>query len=224
MENSYSNNIVLGGGVVDLDRFVDSAVFTIERDTCVNAINLHNNMNWKFIVKEGKALTINLFDYAVALGVKFDIELYDNSKLFLNGAFISEQKYEIDITTKLYGDNINADVRFRGVNETQGIVRVSMEGVVAGETKGNVLNEYIKVINKSKLSNVLIPNLIVNSNEVEANHGASISKISEEEKFYLLSKGIDAHHAEKMIEEGFLLSVIDDEEIREKIKNILVGR
>ena len=76
---------------------------------------------------------------------------------------------------------------------------------------------------KSEISNVLIPNLVVNTNEVEANHGVSIGGIDEDEMFYLMSKGISKATAKKLIEEGFILSIMPDD-IKERIKNILVGR
>ncbi len=206
-----------------MDKYIDDARIVIKEDTIINAVNLHNNMNLTIVVEEECNLELNLFDYAVSLEINLDIELHDRSTLTLNGAFISEIKYELNVDAKLYGDNIYACVDIRGVNEREGTVKINMNGTVAGETHGNVLNEYAKVLNKSELSNVLIPNLIVNTNDVEANHGVSIGSIDEKELFYLMSKGIDRHNAVKIIEEGFLEAIMP-EDVKEKIKNILVGR
>ena len=98
-----------------------------------------------------------------------------------------------------------------------------MDGTVAGETKDNTLNEYARIINKSEASNVMIPNLVVNTNEVMANHGVSVGSIDEDELFYLATKGINKYTAQKLVEEGFILSIMNDE-IKERIKNILLGR
>lgn len=223
MNRDYVNNIILSGGIVELDKYIDDARIVIKEDTIINAVNLHNNMNLTIVVEEECNLELNLFDYAVSLEINLDIELHDRSTLTLNGAFISEIKYELNVDAKLYGDNIYACVDIRGVNEREGTVKINMNGTVAGETHGNVLNEYAKVLNKSELSNVLIPNLIVNTNDVEANHGVSIGSIDEKELFYLMSKGIDRHNAVKIIEEGFLEAIMP-EDVKEKIKNILVGR
>ncbi len=206
-----------------MDKYIDDARIVIKEDTIINAVNLHNNMNLTIVVEEECNLELNLFDYAVSLEINLDIELHDRSTLTLNGAFISEIRYELNVDAKLYGDNIYACVDIRGVNEREGTVKINMNGTVAGETHGNVLNEYAKVLNKSELSNVLIPNLIVNTNDVEANHGVSIGSIDEKELFYLMSKGIDRHNAVKIIEEGFLEAIMP-EDVKEKIKNILVGR
>lgn len=223
MNNEHENKIILSGGTHDLDKFNDSAQIIIKGKTHVNAINLHNNMNLFFILEKDASLVLNLFDYALDLKTDITIQADDNSSFVVNAAFISEVKYELNIDTKLYGNNINGSLNVRGINELEGIVKVVMNGTVAGETKENVLSEYARIINKSNFSNILIPNLIVNTNEVEANHGVSVGHISEEQVFYLMSKGITRTTAIKMIEEGFILSIMSDD-VKQKIQNILVGR
>ena len=223
MNKDKLNNIILGGGVVDLDKYINSAKITIKEDTIINAINLHNNMDLKMLVKSGKNLVINMFDYAVNLNTHLEIELEDRSNLTINCTFIAEVKYELDIDTKLYGDNIKTKVNIRGINEPEGIVRITMNGTVAGNTKGNIIEEYAHILNKSRLSNIIIPNLIINTNEVEANHGVTIGQISEDKLFYMMSKGINRSTATKIIEEGFIKEGLDLD-VKEKIQNILVGR
>ncbi len=223
MNSEYENKIVLSGGVTDLAKYNDSARIVIKGDAVVNAINLHNNMDLFFEIEKGASLVFNMFDYAVDLGTKIIIEANDRAKFFVNAAFISEVKYDLNIETRLYGDEIEGTVNIRGINEREGTVKVLMEGTVAGETHGNVLSEYAKVLNKSEFSNVLIPNLIVNTSEVEANHGVSVGHIREDELFYMMSKGISRVNAVKIIEEGFIMSIMDDD-VKQKIQNILVGR
>ncbi len=206
-----------------MDKFHDSVQFIVKADTVVNAINLHNNMSLKFIVEKGVTLVFNVFDYAVSLETNVEIEADDEASFVMNVAFIAETKYDLNVETKLYGSNINGILNVRGINEREGTVKVLMNGTVAGETKGNVLNEYAKVLNKSDHSNVLIPNLIVNTSEVEANHGVSIGRIDERQLFYMMSKGLSKYSAVKMIEEGFLIDIMSGD-IKQKIQNILVGR
>ncbi len=223
MKNKDRNTIVLSGGVIDLDKHINKLDATIKGNTVINAINLHNNLNLKLKVSKNCNLTINMFDYAVELDTFIDVELDDGAHFILNSSFISEVKYTLTVNTKIYGNDTYACVNIRGINEEESTVKVLMNGTVAGETHGNVIDEYAKIINKSTLSSVMIPNLIINTNEVEANHGVSIGSVNDEELFYLLSKGIDKSYAIKLIEEGFLLSIMN-ELVSETIKNILVGR
>lgn len=49
-----------------------------------------------------------------------------------------------------------------------------------------------------------IPNLEISANEVKCSHAATVSKIPEENLFYLQSRGIDRTAAQTMIVDGFL--------------------
>lgn len=217
------NTIKVSGGIIDWDKYMNTAHLIIKGDTVINAINLHNNLNLKINIEKGKSLIINMFDYAVSLEVNLVIEADEGSSFVINSSFISDVKYSLNIDTLLYGNDCFGEVNIRGINERDSIVRVNMNGTVAGYTQNCVLNEYAHILNKSNQSNVLIPNLIVNTNEVEANHGVTIGCIDEEKLFYLMSKGIKKSVATKIIEEGFLLSIMPSD-VHEKIKNILVGR
>lgn len=49
-----------------------------------------------------------------------------------------------------------------------------------------------------------IPNLEILANDVKCSHAATISNISEEQVFYLMSRGLTRKKAEEVIVEGFL--------------------
>lgn len=223
MNSEYANKIVLSGGVHALDKFNNSAQIVIKDDTVVNAINLHNNMDLHFILEKGVFLVLNIFDYAVDLSTKIIVEADSSSKFVINDAFITDVKYDLTVETRLYGDDIEGTLNIRGINEREGTTKILMNGIVAGETRGNILNEYARILNKSEHSNVLIPNLIVNTSEVEANHGVSVGHIDDKELFYMMSKGLSRRNAIKIIEEGFLLSTLTPE-LKQQVQNILVGR
>ena len=95
-----------------------------------------------------------------------------------------------------------------------------MDGKIDKDSKDNILNEYAKVINKGTGNIVIIPNLLVDSCNVEANHGAAICKISDDDLLYLESKGISNEKANKLLEDSFILSIFD-EDFKGKIKEIL---
>jgi hypothetical protein len=216
------NNIILNGETANL-QLAGSTKIMVNKDSTLNAINLNNSLNLDIKILDNQEFTFNSFEYRDDIEINLNIEAGENSKFYINMGFIANSKYDLTINTNLYGSNIIGSVNIRGVNELNGQVKILMNGTVAGETHENVLNEYARVINKSEYSNVIIPNLIVNTNDVLANHGASIGTISEEELFYIMSKGISKINAEKLIEEGFLLSIFDEEN-KDLIKNILIGR
>lgn len=217
------NNILLNGGISDLENYSTNSNIEVNDNNTLNIINLKDDINLNIKLNVHSNLTINMFDFSYDKNIELNIEADDNSTFNLNNAFITEGKYNLTIHNKLYGNNITSNVNIRGLNESNGTTTILMDGTVAGETKDNTLNEYARIINKSTYSSIIIPNLIVNTNQVIANHGASIGTINDEELFYLETKGINHYTARKLIEEGFILSIMD-EEIKERIKNILLGR
>ena len=65
------------------------------------------------------------------------------------------------------------------------------------------LNEHAIVLSSGARANA-IPRLEVLENEVKAGHGATVGKISEEEIFYLETRGLSRDEAKKLIVRGFL--------------------
>ena len=217
------NNIVLSGGVVDLDKTNEKASVFVKDNSVLNVFNLLGDVELNIKIDKKCTLNMNMFDYTSNKNIVINVDMDDYSTFNFNNSFITEGKYELKINNNLYGSNITSNVNIRGINEKDGNVVVLMDGLVVGNTHDNILNEYAKVINKSDNSSVMIPNLIVNTNEVVANHGVSIGGFRKDEMFYLRSKGLDDVSISKLLEEGFITSIMEDD-VKNRIKNILVGR
>jgi Fe-S cluster assembly protein SufD len=72
-----------------------------------------------------------------------------------------------------------------------------------------------------------LPGLEILANEVKCSHGATTSKIDEQELFYLRSRGIPQKSAENLIALGFLeeiLAMVKDEELNESIRHKIESR
>ena len=217
------NKILLNNDIVTLDNKINDAEINVKKDSTLYIINPKHKLDLNIKIESNSKLNVLLFSNIGPLEVKLNIESNDNSVFNFSNSFIADEIYNLDINTNLYGNNISNNVNIRGINEENGTIVINMNGTVAGETKDNVLSEYAKIINKSSESNVLIPNLIANTNDVIANHGVSIGGFNNDELFYLTSKGIDEENAKKLIEEGFILSILDEEMVG-IVKNILIGR
>lgn len=71
-----------------------------------------------------------------------------------------------------------------------------------------------------------MPKLIIGTDEVACAHGASIARLSDEQLFYLQSRGIDSEAAKRMIVNGFTapaLTLIQDRDIAQSINDMIVG-
>ena len=69
-----------------------------------------------------------------------------------------------------------------------------------------------------------LPGLEILANDVRCTHGATTSRLNQEELFYLLSRGIEKKHAESLISLGFLEEIIDkipDENLAGKTRDLV---
>lgn len=87
------------------------------------------------------------------------------------------------------------------------------------------LNEHA-ILLSPKARAQAIPRLEVFENEVKAGHGATVGKVSEEELFYLATRGLPKDEAKRLIVRGFLESFAEEfpkeeaETIRAKLQTI----
>ena len=95
----------------------------------------------------------------------------------------------------------------------------------ASNTNAYQTNRNLLLSNEAQADS--LPGLEILANEVKCSHGATTSKIDEEELFYLRSRGISQKSAENLIALGFLeeiLATVKDEELNESIRHKIESR
>lgn len=192
----------------------------IENESVINLFDISGLDNFDYIVNENSSLTLNIFSVK-NLDLKINVNLLENSKLNINVSFICYDNFNLNVNIFLKGNNILSNLSVRGINKGEK-VKILLNGEDMKDLNGNIINEYAKIINYSDNENILIPNLLVNSFGVTANHGVSIGTFNSDALFYLESKGINKNDALKLLEEGFIFYNLNNEE-KMKIKKILGG-
>ena len=107
------------------------------------------------------------------------------------------------------GDNNENNIFVRGVSLDNNYINV--DGVINEHSKGNVLNEDLRMLNLGGNAYVS-PMLHVSALDVIANHNTAISNIREDELFYLKSKGISEENCIKLISDGYLYGLFKKDE------------
>ena len=70
------------------------------------------------------------------------------------------------------------------------------------------------------------PILKIDDNDIEASHASTVGKISDDELFYMMSRGISMEQARELITYGYLRPIVngfDDEEIAKDLSNQVEG-
>lgn len=136
-----------------------------------------------------------------------------NSKI--NYLFKTISKDDQNYTMVVYHNNKNTESNIinNSVNINEGTTNFNVTSVVYNGITNCVLNQTNKIINLNDKECKINPNLLIEENDVVANHSAIIGKFSEEEIFYLMSRGISRKEATNLLIKGFLINGIENKNI-----------
>ena len=144
-----------------------------------------------------------------------------NAKIDYNFKTMSKNKETYDY--HIFHNYINtiSNIKNNGICVENGSIIYQVSSFVPKDIKNCVVNQNNRIINLTSNKSEIKPNLYIDCNEVSANHSALIGKFSDEEMFYIQSRGIDYNTALKLLITGFLTSDIENKKMLKQIlKNI----
>lgn len=125
----------------------------------------------------------------------------------ITGVFDAKEDEQVDITLTIIhkAPHTRASTILKGV--ARDMSRIRFFGRIVIEEKcfdtQSFLEERILLLSPTAKAEA-IPELEILCDDVKCSHAASISKIPDQQLFYLQSRGISKKQAEEMIVEGFL--------------------
>lgn len=214
IENDY---ISFDDEEVDVQFNTQSLTIDITNNVVINELNDCNIIQKLLInIHDNSTLTLNIFNQKASLNLDIEINIYDNGKFYGNIGLIANTENHLNVTTNMFKDNIENILNIKGISKKDGYFNIKVDGNVQKNTYNNMMKESIKILNLNAKENKILPNMLVATNEVKADHFVTISNISEPELFYLMSKGINRNLASKILEKAFIFSLYD-----EKVKKII---
>ena len=116
-----------------------------------------------------------------------------------------KSQFEFDVINEFTAPNGKGDVVMKGVAEDEAIIKSN--GVIKigpnGSKTETQLTEHILMLDSTAKVDA-VPALEIKTNDVKASHSATVTKVSEEDLFYMASRGIAKDEARGMYVEGFL--------------------
>ncbi|MBQ6840690.1 MAG: SufD family Fe-S cluster assembly protein [Bacilli bacterium] len=172
----------------------------------INIINDCKDLN--FVLKENEMLIVNYYcDNQESTNIK--ISQTENSYFVLNMSCIVKKDCTININGNISGNDNRCVINVRCLAQNNiGTFNVCVKA--CEETKDNEIIEDLKGINEDG-SIAFIPVLEVDTNEVDAQHFATIGSFDENELFYLQTKGISLKSAYELLKRSFMYSLFNSE-------------
>jgi len=181
--------------------------------------------------RDGRAEIVHIGTGAKTGRIDFDCRLVGpGASADLISAFLLDGKRHLDLHatqdhvaphchSNLYS---KAALKDNGHNVYYGYIKVGEE---AQKTDAYQTNRNL-VLSPSARADA-IPNLEIKANDVRCSHGASVGQVSQEELFYLLSRGLTRASAEQLLVEGFFMDAlkrISVPEVAEAASSLLMER
>ena len=182
-------------------------VVNIKSNVTIYLIN-ENLSKLDIIMQDNSNLKIYIFNKIWHNNLDVNINQVNNSKINFNMSYTNDGDSNIIINNYLDGNNNESIINTRCVSNI-GNSKIIINVNVAKDTINNIAVEDIKGINNGGFVHIE-PNIIVLSNEVEANHLTTIGSLDKDAINYLLSKGISNKDAKDLLLNGFIYSNMDN--------------
>ena len=144
----------------------------------------------------------------------------ENAEINYNYNSISKDKQDLDIVVYHMCKNTISNLNNKAVNLLNGKTKFNVTGMVYNGIKNCIVNQNNRIINLNDKKCTINPILIIDENDVEANHSALIGKFSDSELFYLMSRGITEEKALNLLIKGFLNVDIKNKKKLDEIINM----
>ena len=207
-------NKLLVSDIIDLENGeytlkVNSKDLVVNIKSNVTIYLINENLNkLDIIMQDNSNLKIYIFNKIWHNNLDVNIKQVNNSKINFNMSYTNDSNSNIIINNYLDGNNNESIINTRCVSD-KGNSKIIINVNVAKDTINNIAIEDIKGINNGGFVHIE-PNIIVLSNEVEANHLTTIGSLDKEAINYLLSKGISNKDAKDLLLNGFIYSNMDN--------------
>ena len=192
---------------LDIKIYVDSNItFNLYEGRNAKKSKIQN----KFYVQENSVVNVERL-YQIKHAKQLDLIFLNETNAMVNINFINvaldQGKY--DIISYHNACKTKFIIKNRGVTLKKGSLSYHVTGIVYNGTKGCVVDQNNRILTLNDEKNLIKPVLLIEEEDVIANHSAYIGSIKPEELFYLTSRGLSSSEATNLIVKGYIQTTND---------------
>ena len=199
----------------------------LEKNIWVNLFHYSNNKNIEinnnYILNTNSSINISKFYINTTTNEKTNIYLNgDKSSVKYNFSSISDNMNKYIINIYHTGKNTSSNVFNRTIAKENSTNIFDINSYVENGIKDCYLNQHTKIITLGDSNNKINPNMFISEESTTAVHSSVIGNVSDDDLFYLMSRGINYNDSINLIIKGIIFSNIKvNMEYREKILKII---
>lgn len=216
------NKITVGNEKIILDQNATFYLNIPKKDNLIITVypNIHaklvlvseNDYDICYSLKENSELIVNSLNKDN--NVNIEINLEKNTNIIYNHSVLGKNNSVNSFKIVHNDSNSNSMINNNGINILDNKLYFNVDGIILKDLVNINCSQNSKIINFGNGDAKIIPNLIIDSNDINASHSAYIGKIEDEQVFYLKSRGLDFESIKKLIYKSVLLSkmILNEEE------------
>ena len=179
----------------------------IAKDNIKIFINvLFSNLN----IKYSTGFNTKVYMFTVDSSICVDVDLVKDNICFdyyYSNINVNDNDYKININH--LGNNIISKIINHGINTTDSKLSYIINTVVPKEYTKIKTSQDSKIIVLKDNNSTIKPNLLIDNDDIEANHSAYIGRFKEDNIFYLMTRGISRVDATDLLVRSFLIGDMD---------------
>ena len=186
-------------------------------------VNINTTLGEKATIKNNKlALYLNEITESEKVLLSGKKAKYDNFNVLINTLDLKQNN---DLLVVHENEDTESIMRNFGIAKGNAILNINTNGIVKqGAKRSNVSQKSKGILLDINSTISANPWLQIDEFDCLASHGAGIGAISEEELYYLMSRGLTRAESERIIIDGFVSPIyekINNEKEKEEIINLV---
>lgn len=225
------NNVNLEEIIVDTDMDITISFENSNRNlivqvmpgVCLKVFDISNNTN--------NNIVYNIADSCKVVVNKLSINCSDTVDVNLNEEFSTVKFYSsiINYEDNEYKQNINhnnknsiSKIVNHCINVYDNKFKFVVNGTIKKDSSNSSFKQDNKIININNGKSFILPNLIVDNNDIEASHSAYIGSFDEDLIFYMMTRGISLSECNALLMKSFLLGDMNLDDSERDILNSII--
>ncbi len=201
--------------VLQLDHVHRSFTFTIEEASSLSLKILSNDSDYQLSYFLAPGCNLKVDHFSKEDEVKVELHLGESATTHYFFRTMAKAKHTFHERILHEGSHSESDCQNHGVNLKDEALTFIVDGVVPKNSIDCICNQDNKIIERGCGKSTILPNLLIDEYQVEANHAAYIGMFDDESLFYLATRGISKEKALKLLLAGFFLGEENDQSIEE---------
>ena len=222
---NYLGNISKCHYIINIDENSKLNRFSIIVET-TNKLSIKRDINNKGYYQ---SMQIDLTSLSVSSDENINLNKQEAYANVVDGIYAindANKKYQTNLNH--YEANCESKAQIFAINNDNAHVSIFTDAYVKNKAVRTVTNQEGRIINLSEnCSGIVLPNLHIDENDVEASHSCSVGSVNQDHIYYLTSRGLTTLQARNILIKGYfnpILENISNEEIKNHIIDVLEQR